>query len=120
MTPRLTRGMGLSLDDVSAELGEREASIPAFLPYSVAKSGVYEGSIPSFRSLIRQHRAHRLLVGGSDPGAAAQVPLALGVLLGKDVAQVRLVALDPAAGALLEALGRGAPRFQLGHGNSNL
>jgi hypothetical protein len=53
-----------------------------------------------------------------DGGAAAQVPLALGVLLGEDVAQVRLTALDSTAGALPEALRGGAPRFQLGHDNS--
>jgi hypothetical protein len=53
-----------------------------------------------------------------DGGAAAQVPLALGVLLGEDVAQVRLAALDAAAGAFPEALRGGAPRFHLGHDNS--
>src|SRR5262245_7322165 len=82
-------------------------------------SGEHEGSIPSFIPLlIGKHRAHGRLVRRSYGRAAAQVSLALGVLLGEDVAQVRLVALDPAAGALLEALRRGAPRFQLGHDNS--
>src|SRR5262245_4797398 len=41
--------------------------------------------------------------------------LALGFLLGKDVAQERLPALDPAARALLEALGGATFGFQLRH-----
>jgi len=47
-------------------------------------------------------------------GAAAQVPLALGILLGKDVAQIRLAALETAAGALAEALRGSALGLNLG------
>jgi len=43
------------------------------------------------------------------------MPLALGVLLGEDVAQERPTALDPAAGALLESLRGAALGFQLRH-----
>src|SRR5262245_19634862 len=56
-------------------------------------------------SSVGQHHAHRSPVRSMHFTAAAQVPLALGVLLGEDVAQKRLLAPDGAAGTLPEALG---------------
>src|SRR3970282_1109951 len=68
--------------------------------------------------LVREHHADRALVRRVHPGRAAQVSLALGVLLGEDVAQERLAPLEPAAGELLEALGRAALGLQLRHDDS--
>src|SRR5690242_2642331 len=47
------------------------------------------------------------------------MPLALGVLLGEDMARKRVAALDAAAGALPEALGSGLLGLQLGHDNDS-
>ena len=49
-------------------------------------------------------------------GRAAQVTLALGALLGKDMAQVRTAALECAAAQLFETLGRAALALHLRHG----
>src|SRR5689334_14815104 len=70
-------------------------------------------------SSVGQHHAHRGPVRGVHFGTPAQVTLALGVLLGEDVARESLAALDAAAGALPEALGRGALGLQLGHDNNS-
>src|SRR6186997_2426546 len=69
-------------------------------------------------SLVGQHHAYRSPVRGVHFAATAQVPLALGVLLGEDVAQKRLAALDAATGALPEALGGATLGLQLRHDNS--
>src|SRR5437762_329933 len=64
---------------------------------------------------VRQHRAHRALVGRMDFGGAAQLADALLRLLGEDVALERLRALDASARAHLEALGSAFLRLHLGH-----
>src|SRR6185295_11333446 len=64
---------------------------------------------------VWQHRPHRSRIGAVNFGGAAQVPLVLGRLLGKDVALVRLRALDAAAPAHAETLFRAALGFHLRH-----
>src|SRR5689334_15161527 len=59
-------------------------------------------------SLVRQHHVDGTPVCVMDAGAAAQVTLTLGVLLGEDMARERLAALDAAARALPEAFGGAA------------
>src|SRR5450631_4417097 len=55
-------------------------------------------------SAVGQHAAHRLVVGRVQIHRAAQVTLALGRLLGQDVAFERLSTLDRAAGPNFEPL----------------
>src|SRR5258708_18405955 len=57
---------------------------------------------------VRKHASHRGFIGRMDRDRTAQVALALGALLGQQVALERLTALDRSAGANREALG-GAP-----------
>src|SRR5262245_58236735 len=71
------------------------------------------------RSLcVRHHGAHRLLVGGVYARRPAQVTLALGGLLGEDVAQVGFAALDRTALADREALRGAALGLELRHDDS--
>src|SRR5690606_14552219 len=67
---------------------------------------------------VRQHRAYGALVGIVHHGRAAQLALALGALLGEDMAHVRGTALERAAAQLLESLGRAALALHLRHGDS--
>src|SRR5690606_15938955 len=64
---------------------------------------------------VRKHRADVRVIRRVNPGRTAQLALALGGLLGEDVTQVGLRALELAAAERLEALGRAALRLELGH-----
>src|SRR5687768_14492857 len=64
---------------------------------------------------VRQHGAHRCRVGRVHGAAPAHLTLALGGLLGKDVALVGAAALDAAARAHFEALRRAPFGFHLRH-----
>src|SRR6185503_3879793 len=64
---------------------------------------------------VRQDRQDLPLVRLVDLGAAAQMALTLGALLGEDVAHVGLRALDPAARAHAETLRGAALGFHLRH-----
>src|SRR6056297_2405393 len=67
------------------------------------------------RLQLRQHLANRLLVGARYHRSRAQAALALGVLLGQDVAVECVLALDAPASGGAEPFGGTAVRFHLGH-----
>ena len=74
------------------------------------------GLVKTARSGVRQHLAHGRRVGRAHQRGAIQAPLTLGALLGEDVAQVRVAALERPRAGFLEPLGGAAVGFQLGHG----
>src|SRR5260221_9519909 len=64
---------------------------------------------------VRQHRADGARVGRVHRVRAAKLTLALGALLGEDVAHISAGALDAAAAADPETLGRALLRLHLRH-----
>src|SRR6266516_3366077 len=69
------------------------------------------------RSLHQQQALEASLVGVRHQRGLAEVPLPLGVLLGQDMALVRVVATQPPAPRELDALAERALGFLLGHVN---
>jgi hypothetical protein len=65
--------------------------------------------------LIRKHATYSSDVGFVNFGGTAQLAFALAALLGKDMAQVRLRALETATGGSLETLRGTAIGFQFWH-----
>src|SRR5574340_126663 len=107
---RHTRSFGdWSSDVCSSDLPRVFLCLARLVTERFTRAMAYSSSRPG------QHLLHPALILSHHQIAAAQLTLALGALLGEDVALVRLATLELAAGGGAEALGRGAIGLQLRH-----
>lgn len=93
------------------------------LPVAALATGPPHSAFPSLATvargtscgLVRNHPLDLGFVRLAHDDLLGQLALALGVLRSKDVAQVRVAALDLSGSGLLEALGSSAMRFKFRH-----